>query len=316
MKQSSRIKILTFLFLITGLGATFVFVKDSSFVKGSESSIKISVDSSSLNKVTLNYNHQTTVLTKTPLKWMVNGKYEARPNLIQLMTIGLSKSEVKRPVAKENEKKVTDFLNKNGIKVKVDGEDWSKNFIISPNENDANSSYYIEEGSSEPLVVYVPGFKSNMANLLKMTEAEWRSKELFISTPLSLQKISVSYPAYKLSNVEIKWNSDKTFKVEGVNKVDSSKVITYLSQFEQVYIDNYIYKDKEKILLALRKNAPQAIIEVSDLNPGGSHKLSIYEECKDPKGIYAIVEPENELVTMKHETLYRILVRKEFFEKK
>ncbi len=315
MKQLTRIKLLSILFLCTGLVALFVVLKNTSFGGGSDTTKKIAIDSSSLSKISLTYKKETTILTKGQLKWQVNNTYNARPNLIQLMIVGLSKVEIKRPVAEENKKKITAYLKRNGIQVEAKGDEWSRKFLISSNENDANSSYYLEEGSEEPYIVYVPSFSGDMANLLKMTEIDWRSKELFISSPMSLQKIAVSYPAFKTSNVAITWNA-KTFNVMGVTKVDSTKVITYLSQFEHVTIDNYVYLDSASIITSLRKNAPQAIIEVSDLNPAGNHKLSIYSESKDPKGIYAIVEPENQLVTMKPETLFRILVRKEFFEKK
>jgi hypothetical protein len=316
MKQAARIKFLSLLFVITGLGAAFVLLKNTGFGSNDSTLQKISLDSASINKVTLKYDQQTTVLTKGQRSWMVNNKFKARPNPIQLMVVGLSKVEIKRPVAEENKKKVIALLKQKGISVKAEGGERSKSFLIMANENDANSSYYMQDGSTDAYVVYVPGFTGDMSNIFKMTEADWRSRELFISTPLSLQKVSVSYPAFKERNVEIKWNADKTFTVAGVKNIDSTKVITYLSQFEQVNVDNYIYKDKEAIMAFLKKNAPQAIIEVSDLDLAGNHKLSLYNESKDPVGIYAIVEPENELVTMKQETLFRILVRKEFFEKK
>jgi hypothetical protein len=316
MKQTARIKLLSFLFILSGLGAAFVLFKNSGFKNENTSSIKVSVDSSTLNKITLHYDSQTTVLTKGRRSWMVNGKYKTRSNLLQLMMIGLSKAEVKRPVAEENKKKVRELLKQKGISIKAEGDDWNKSFLLASNDNDANSSYYMEEGSSEPYVIFVPGFSGDMANLFKMDEAAWRSRELFISTPVSLQKITISYPAFKESNVSIQWNANKTFNIAGVKNADSSKVITYLAQFEQVNVDQYVYKNKENILTTLRKNAPQAIIDVSDLDPAGNHTLTIYEESKEPKGIYAIIAPENELVIMKPETLFRLLVRKEFFEKK
>ena len=316
MKQSTRIKLLSIIFLITGIGAVLILWKGTGFGNSDANGINVSVDSSSLNKITLRYNDQTTVLTKVPLKWMVNGKYKASSNLIQLIIVGLSKAEVKRPVAEENKKRVIEFLKQKGIQVKVEGTDWNKKFLIYTNENDVNSSYFLEEGNPEPYIIYVPGFSGDMTNIFKKSEADWRSRILFTSTPTSLQKIAVSYPAYKTSNVEIIWNADRTFKVAGINKVDTAKVYTYLSQFEEVNVDNYVYKDKEAIMTEIRKNAPVAILEMTDLDASNNHKLSIYNESKDPKGIYAIVEPQNELVVMNPKTLFRILVRKEFFEKK
>lgn len=316
MKQLSRIKLLSVLFILTGLVAAFVLFKDSTFNNNEPSSLKISTDSASLNKITLLFDTQSTVLTKGDNNWQVNGKYKARPTLIQNIVIALSKVEVKRLVAEENKKKIIDLLKQKGVRVNIEGDEWNKKFLISSNDNDANSSYYLEEGSSEPYIVYVPGITGDMAILFKMTEVKWRNRALFVSTPMSMQKVAVSYPEHKSSNVEIKWNSDKTFQIEGVNKVDTSKIINYLSQFEQVNVDSYVYENKDTIMASMRKNLPKVIIEVADLVPSGSHKLSIYNESKDPKAIYAIVEPENELVTMSPETLYRILVRKDFFEKK
>ncbi len=315
MKQAVRIKILISIFLISGLGAVYVLLKDSSYGSSSSNSLKISIDSASLSKITLTHSNQTTLLTKGQRSWRVNDKYKTRPNPIQLMVVGLSKAEIKRPVAEENKKRVTDLLLQKGILVTAEGTDWKKSFRLVANDNDANSSYYREEGSAELYVVYVPGFTGDMSILFKMTEADWRSKELFISTPLSLQKINVTYPSFKDKNIEIKWN-DKNFSIGGIKNIDSTRVVTYLSQFEQVNVDSYIYKDKELIMEQLRKKAPQAIIEVSDLAPAGNHKLNLYQESKDPVGIYGIIEPENELVTMRKETLQRILVQRDFFEKK
>lgn len=316
MKQNTRIKLLSLLFVLTGIGAAFILMQDFGFGSSDTTAQKISVDSATINKITLRYDTNATVLTKANRNWKVNGKYNARPNLTQLMIVGLSKAEVKRTVAAENKQKVIAQLKKQGIEVKAEGDGWKKTFLLATNDNDANSSYYLEEGSKEPVIIFVPGFSGDMANLFKMDEAGWRSRELFISTPLSLQRINVSYPAFKASNVDIQWNTDKTFTIAGIKNVDSSKVITYLSQFEQVNVDGYVYKNRDAILGSLRKTTPQAVIQVSDLDPAGNHTLSVYGESTEPKGIYGIVEPGNELVVLKRETLFRLLVRKEFFEKK
>ena len=315
MKQALRIKILISIFLVTGIGAVYVLLKNSSYSSSDNATLKISLDSTTLSKITLSHSNQTTILTRGQRSWSVNNKFKTRQNPIQLMVVGLAKAEVKRPVAEENKKRVKELLLQKGVLVTAEGSEWKKKFRIVGNDNDANSSYYMEEGSPELYVVYVPGFTGDMSILFKMTEADWRTKELFISTPLSLQKINVTYPSFKDKNIEIKWN-DKTFTIEGIKNIDSTRVVTYLSQFEQVNVDTYIYEDKELIISQLRKKEPQAIIQVADLAPAGNHTLNLYQENAKQGGIYGIIEPENELVTIKKETLQRILVQKDFFEKK
>jgi hypothetical protein len=248
MKQTTRIKILTSIFLLTGLLAGYILFKDFGWTSTENSKIALTVDSSSLFKITTVYNNETTILTKGPANWVVNSKYNVRNNLIPLLFIGLTKSEVKRPVAAENKEKIIALLKQKGVRIKTEDAINVNSFTLASNDNDANSSYYMAEGSTEPYIIFVPGFTGDMANLFKMDEANWRSKILFNSTPLSLQQIKISYPSFPKSNISIKWNTNKTFTIDGIQFIDSSKVVTYLAQFEQVTVDQYLYKNKELII--------------------------------------------------------------------
>jgi hypothetical protein len=318
MKQRTRIKVLSILFVITGLLAGYVSFRDTLFRPGSSQHPGIAVDTATLQRLTFHYQTQTTVLNKGRMHWLVNEKYKARPNLIQLMKTGLAKAEVKRPVADENKKRIAQQLQQNGILVKAETASGIVSFLVAPNDNDANSSYYMAEGSQEPFVIFVPGFSGDMTNLFRMDESGWRSRIIFNSTPMSLQGVAVSYPTQAQHNFSIQWNSDRTFSIGDIQatNIDTAKVINYLAEFEQIGVEAYIYEGRETKIAALQKNAPQAIIDVKDLAPSATHRLLVYGESKELKGIYGIVEPENDLVVLKPEVLFSLLVRKEFFEKK
>src|SRR5207244_538055 len=100
-------------------------------------------------------------------------------------------------------------------------------FKLYTNDNDPNSSYYLAEGSSEPLIVYVPGFSGDMTNLFKLDEAGWRSRELFRSNPMTLQSIKISYPSMAQNNIEINYTEGRNFKINGVTNIDSTRLLTY-----------------------------------------------------------------------------------------
>lgn len=315
--MNSRIKIYLILFMISGIGAAVVLMKDIHFGSDSGSATKIAVDTAAITKISYSTDSSSVFLAlKGKDKWKVNNKFNARENLIKLMMVGLAKAEVKRPVAEENKEKVLKYLSSKGVKVKIEGDEKTVSFLIISNENDANSSYYLAEGSKEPLIIYVPGFSGDMTNLFKLDESGWRSKELFRSNPMTIQNIKVTYPSQPQSSFEIIYTEGRNFRIPGVINMDSTRLFTYLLQYEQVNVDNYITENKDLILEKLKKEKPNAIIELKDIDPLKSKTVLLFGESRVNKGIYCVIKESSELVVIKPETLMRLLVRKELFNKK
>ncbi|MCS6824720.1 MAG: DUF4340 domain-containing protein [Cytophagaceae bacterium] len=311
---SKKIKILFVVFLATALLAVFSLWKDSVAV-GKNQVVKFGIDTSDISSVKLLYNGVSTDLRRTNNVWYVNQKYKAREQSVALMKVAFAKAESKRPVSPEHKQKILDTLLKKGVRVEVTTSEGIKKFFIYTNPNDINSAYYAEDASKEPYIMHVPGYSNSMANLFMMDESGWRSRELFRSSPRTLKRLQIHYPQSPENNFEIVYQSMNRFTVVGLTQIDSARLYDYLYEYEYMNCDGYVYKDRDNILRKLSKVTPHAIIRVEDADSVKNKTLKIYMGVSGIQGIAGVVEPGNELLQFRKETLFRILVKKKYFEK-
>jgi len=314
MRELKKLSPYIFLFVITGLAALYTLLSE----RGSDSfnqekqSVGIA-DTTAITSVSLQTNNKTTKLQKEPNgKWLVNNKYEAREKLISLLFFGLNKIEVKRPVADNKKGGVVANLKKDGVKVTVESSDKKDAFYLLSNENDVNSTYFLTEGSADPVIVFVPGVKGDLSELASLQEQDWRSRVLFNSNPRSLQKVSVSFPAAPSENFTIVSKGNK-FEVENLPVQDSSKIHRYLMLYGVTNVDKYIVDGKDTIVNQLHKAKPFSTIQVDDIVENLSKTVDIYLDPWKQGKIYAIIRNTGELVTLNPELTNYLLVKKSFF---
>lgn len=311
MSQQKRIYILTLIFVITfGWAMVLTFGGSGS---GEEDNRKIAYDTTSINQIQIVADTGKILLTRNGKSWTVNNQYRVRTDLQQLLLAALARLEVKRNVAKENIESTKQIIRKRGYQVSINGK---PEFTLAANENDANSSYLLKEGEAEPLVVHVPGFTGSLSDLLKQDESVWRTHELFRSSPLSIQRIKAEYPAIPNAGFEIRYVGPRQFEIVGMNAIDTASLYAYLEQFQQVNVEQFIYKNKNEILQKLSSEKPVCILQLEDLNPELSQTIIIYGPSKVRSAFYCILKERNELVTLTEQTLNRIIARKEFFAPK
>ncbi|MBO9701223.1 MAG: DUF4340 domain-containing protein [Sporocytophaga sp.] len=314
MRELKKLSPYIFLFVITGLTALYTLLgeRGSDSFNKEKQSVGIA-DTTAITSVTLQANNKTTKLKKEPNgKWLVNNKYEAREKLISLLFFGLNKIEVKRPVADNKKEGVVKNLKQDGVKVSVESSDNRDVFYVLSNENDVNSTYFLAEGSSDPVIVFVPGVKGDLSELASLQEQDWRSRVLFNSSPRSLQKVSVSFPAAPSENFTIVSKGNK-FEVENLPAQDSSKIHRYLMLYGVTNVDKYIVDGKDTIVNQLHNGKPFSTIQVDDIVDNLSKTVDIYLDPWKQGKIYAIIRNTGELVTLNPELTNYLLVKKSFF---
>lgn len=312
-----RIKILLFVFLLTGAAAAFTLWSNtrSNTFTGQVSEVGIK-DSTWIEEVNIKKpTGEMLSLTQKDNNWEVNGKYEAREQLITLFFFGISRMEVKRPVSETSKNKVLKDLKEKGIKITLKGDNKEKTFYALTNENDVNSNYYVNEGSNDAFIVEVPGVKGNITNLANLGEEDWRSRDVFASNFRTIQEISVEYPAEKKQNFQIVFE-DRNLRVKGLENQDSMKVMQYVQLIETFSADKFVTKSKDSILQVLKKEVPGVVIRVKDINDKRSENLSIYVPKSFKGKVFGVLGSKNELVTLNPKIVQYLLVNQNFFAKK
>jgi hypothetical protein len=299
--------------VITGIIAVWTLINKEKSGKPEYSDF-IKIDTTNLVKVTFTNNSQSHyVAPKTALVWFIDSKYDVRKDIITTMKLGLARMEVKMPVASEIKEKIRKRLISEGVHVEVLTEEGKKEFWILTNDNDENSSYFINAPSAEPYIVYVPGFTGDLTDLFKLAPGDWRNKALFRNFAGGIEEIQLKYESVPKDGFIIKKVLNK-YEVVDMPVVDSTRLQTYLSLFQHINVENYLVdKQKDSVEYLLKSHQPEVFLSVVDFDKSRSRTIQIYKALPGTKLLYARIVDNGELVTLSPEVFFRLLVRKQWF---
>lgn len=310
---TKRIIVWIVLFVLTGIGALQVLWSDSNAVNPVYEGF-VKVDTSDIEHIRYSYKGiPHTIEVVSPTKWMIDGKYELRPDVIQLIKIGMGRMEPKMSVSDELAAHATQTLQEKGVKIEVQGEEQSVSFVIAANPNDQNSSWFAGVENTSPIVIQVPGFTGDYSTIFRMNIQDLRDPLVFSSSPGSILELEVIYKDQPKYNFFIRLG-DRGYGVDGIAKLDTNKLYAYLNLYQQVNVYSYVVdKAKDSVETLLKSKQPEVIIRLKDREIRKSNTLIIYEALPGDKYLYGKIVEKNELVLLSPKTLQYLLVRRELF---
>ena len=179
--MSKNLKILIALVILTGILYWLISRHSWSTFKGDlkEFSIK---DTSKVtrmffadkrgNKVLLQRNDQNI--------WMVNNKFKADPDKINLMLSTMHDVEVRNPITENEHNTVISILATQGIKAEFyHAEKLIKTIYVGSSTPDQLGTYMLIDGSSLPYATHISGFVGYLTPRFITQEKLWKTKEIF-----------------------------------------------------------------------------------------------------------------------------------------
>ena len=154
--------------------------------------------------------------------WLVNGKYAARMDLVNLLLQTFRKNEVKYPAGEKARETIIRNIATKGIKCEIfqNGER-SKIWYIGQETPDHTGTFMIladpetDEKYEDAFVTWIPGFEGFLTTRFVVDVNDWRDRNVISLSPPQIKKISMDYVNHP----------DSSYSVEVVGK-NSFKVIT------------------------------------------------------------------------------------------
>lgn len=288
MKKNKLTLIITTVLIIIALGLILTNSKDTFTDKTKKFDIE---DTSAVTKIFLSDKKNNNVLlTRYEGTWMLNNKYKARKESVNLLLSTIKDIRVKFPVAKTAHNTIIKHLASTGIKVEIYQEvfriDFFGLFKLFPYEKltkvyyigsatmDNQGNYMIVEGAEKPYIVYIPGSRGFVSPRYSTQEEDWRDHTIFNYSITQIKSVQVEFPdiseeSYLLINDGNK-NSFTLSSLKNklpVNIFDTIKVISFLTSFEKINYEAMLTKilsngAKDTIYHTL----PLAVITVTDVS--------------------------------------------------
>ena len=316
MKYSVRLILWAALFVATGTGAFFSLQRDGQAVSSVKDYPKVAIkDTASLSSISFfKKNSEVKLYQKAEQQWSVNNKYAARPQLLKLLLFGLSKLEVKRPIAAEDAPAWVRQMQQEGVRVVLDNNATASTFYMMPNPTDPNSSIYADQAMKEFHVVHVPGVKGDLATLIALAENDWRSKDIFRSSVYSMHSVTMNYVGAAADDFKIEFKNN-TFSIPTLANTDSIKIKKYLSLIPVLGVDRYLDQNTDSVKAMIKNAQAYVTLAVEDGIALRSETVKLFF-AKDSKIMLAQIGSTKEWATLSPQMWRYALVPKRFFEKK
>ena len=265
-------------------------------------------DTSAIASVTISGQTSTNELTKTATGWTLNNQYLADPNMIHIMQSILSQVKVKRQVAKLNYTEIVKDLKEQGRKVLLKYDDGSQWEFIAGGSAAKKDAFYLKD--DQAYFVEIPGYNNYISGIFELTENQWRDRLLFSSTWRSLKSLEINYLD---ENEKLKiYFHNKFLAVEGVNKLDTTALMTYMGQYEYFQINDYLEKGRYPKYDSLSLTAPIAQLTVNDIDLSKDVDLRIFP-LLEGQNFYLLVGRNEEMMVVDSKRMTNILSEKDQF---
>lgn len=188
----------------------------------------------------------TILLERQPNYWLVNGKYEARADLIKTLLETMHDMRIKEPVAKSAHENIIRNLAVKSVKTEIyqDGE-LVKTYYVGGPTKDSYGTYMIIDGSLSPFVMEIPGFRGYLSTRYSTFVNDWKTQRVFNLPPAQI--LQVIYEDFREPGKSFVLDrAHEGFRIASypdgklLKNADASKVNLFVSQFRKKNFSKYI----------------------------------------------------------------------------
>ncbi len=298
-------KIIFVTFIALALVAVILWAsRSSSTFSRSDSGFKLD-DSTTVTRIFMaDKNNNTVTLTRRgPGQWTVNGKYPGQNQNIDLLLKTMVNIEVQQPVAKAARNNIIKELAVNAVKVEIYqqayriellGRRWfpheklTKVYYVGGATQSNLGCFMLMQGSEEPFIVFLPGFRGFVSPRYSPIEKYWRDYNIFRVAITGIARVKVEVPATPEYSYEVRNDGKNHFTLvalSGQKEIvgyDTLRLLNFLSGFRNLSYEallndiNPAYKD------SILRSQPFIILTLTD-TAGVTRTVTTYHK-KGPEG--------------------------------
>ena len=231
-------------------------------------------------------NNTVTIKRLDELNWQVNNKYPIRVDGIATLLETVSGLQVREPVTIAGRNTIIKWLAAKSVKVEIyqtvyridlfnkiklfPHEKCTKVYYVGDETQDNRGNFMLLEGSQEPYVVSLPGFRGFLSPRFTALESDWRKRVIFELKMADIKSVKVQYAAVPESSFEIsRFNKNFEIKLLASNQImngfDTLKVLNYMNSFSSVGFEAFLNDLKKSDIDSITSHKPMATLTVTDI---------------------------------------------------
>lgn len=331
----------TFLYLIIFLvlgGATFWMLTKSSedektSLLGADRKFKVEQPEEIQKIFIADRKGNNTTLEREGDHWIYNGKYKARPNVMENLLGAITRVEIKYQPPRQAVEHMISSLATEGIKVEIFNkkDEIIKSYYVGGATADERGTFMMMADAEQPYVANIPNWSGNIRFRYNLKGDDWRDVMVFDHKIENISKVEVEYPKQRNKSFVVS-REDNEFSVSPYFDITpkknlplpQGKVEQFLVNFEKVSSRGFDNRNPEKD--SISATIPFCRVSLED-NNGERTDLEMYpiqpdqqfdEKTGEPlpvgevQNYYAVLNDED-FIVVSHLVMKKLLWAYEFF---
>ena len=240
MDQERKNKILLglLLVLVAACAIAFVMIREDDSLDINKDIFKVA-DLQSVDEVRFLGKKGSVHLKYNGSSWVVNEKYDADRNMIQVLFATLAQAQPKRALSGKLRDSIASILQLGGTKVELLAQgNEQKSFVAGGNAN-KTQGYFLDTDNNDVYVMTIPGYRVYVSGIFELTESGFRNKYAFPFNWENFKSLTTTYPAKASDNFTVGMR-ENYFSVGELSATDTTKLYNYLDDVARLTVDNFV----------------------------------------------------------------------------
>lgn len=216
-------------------------------------------DTASIDKLFLaDKDGKQVLVEKKSGKWILNGTYHVRPDVIELLLYTIASVEVKSPVSKNGVISAIKLMAAKSTKIEIYSKGKKvKQYYVGHTTQDHTGTFMLltnletEENYPEPFITHIPGFEGFLSTRYITNELDWRDRLLINYRPPQIKEIKLDLHEIADLSFVIDLFSMQRFGLKtkkGNVQFDEDKMKQYIAYFQNVNFEYALDKTDHLVI--------------------------------------------------------------------
>ena len=306
-------------------------------------------DTAKVTQIFLADKEDNTVLLRRNDKgqWMVNDKFLANKDVMDMFFETLTDLKVQAPVSKARQTSVFSSMAARSVKVEIyqntnkfqltenikfwEEEAKTKVYYVGGSTPSNRGSYMLMEGAKEPFITHILGLNGYVSTLYTAIEKEWRSHTIFNTKFQNIASVKVEIPtasgeSFKVTNKEGEYEITELKSGAILNGYDTMKMYNFVTAFADLRFESF--KNNLSFKDSIMATTPFHIVTLTD--DKGEHfqvktfkannlknKLNVEGDpyTYDVDRMYALVNEDKDFVLIQYFVFDKIIQPLSYYRK-
>ncbi len=243
-------------------------------------------------------------------RWSVNKEMDADKQLIDVLFATVEQAIPKREVGVKMIDQVNQQLANAGVTVSwMEGDAVKKKFVVGGNAQKTEAYFQLPDGKS--YIMAIPGYRVYVSGIFEIEEGMWRDKRVFNFNWPNFRGLEVRFPSAPAENYKILIKNAQ-FHIEGISKVDTTKVNEYLDGAFQLNAKEFLSAQKRAPYDSILKTAPAFVVEVKDI-ANRTYLLEVYPPQAGQQDVLGRIGG-SEVAVFERNTIIPLARRRNYFQ--